>query len=114
MSIDYFEYQENVATNLVLFMRKMGYSRLSLSKLTGIPRGAIDQIINCDYITESDFNLYIEAINQAFDLPVESLLDAREDSSTPTRIEYSARSPEAQELIDGLHNILDIYSLYLK
>lgn len=38
MTVKYSDHQETIAKNMVLFMREKGYSRLSLSKLSGIAR----------------------------------------------------------------------------
>ncbi|WP_156922377.1 hypothetical protein [Cohnella thermotolerans] len=45
MAANDFKEQETVAKNLIAFMRQNGYSRLSLSKLSGIPRTVIDQLL---------------------------------------------------------------------
>lgn len=63
MAANDFKEQETVAKNLIAFMRQKGYSRLSLSKLSGIPRTVIDQLLNSGITDESVYNLQIERIN---------------------------------------------------
>lgn len=109
MSVDYFEHQENVATNLVLFMREMGYSRLSLSKLTNVPRSSIDEMLRGWIGEAQEYNAFIERIRLRFELPMDYFLkDVALPQSNVARL-----SPEVQELRDGLNDVLDIYSIYL-
>jgi hypothetical protein len=112
MTINYFDYQETIAENLIKFMRLRGYSRLSLSKLTAIPRNVVDQLLKAENINPSSYNLIIMQINQTFDLPADYFLTTQATSLSPTPLAH--RSPTAQKYFDGLENVLDIYSMYLK
>ncbi len=111
---NYFENQESVSKNLISFMREKGYSRSSLSKLSGISRPAIDQILSAQNTDVSIYYLQLEQINQVFEFPEEYLIRRTETSLLrPTSIVAEERSEFVQELFDGLDNILDVYSMYL-
>lgn len=115
MTANYFDNQETIAKNLVLFMRLKGYSRLSLSKLTEIDRTSIEQILNAQNIDEFAYGLQIVKINQVFEFADDYLLTSTQTNSLqPTHIAYSERSELAQKMLDGLDDILDIYSMYIK
>lgn len=118
MSTNYFIHQETVAKNLILFMREKGYSRLSFSKLADVPRSAVDQLLlrGGESINEAVYNVYILRINQTFNLAEDYLLKETSkpdylSSAPPTQTERSAK---AQELLDILDNVLDVYSMYIK
>ncbi|OMD04122.1 hypothetical protein MKX34_28930 [Paenibacillus sp. FSL R5-0636] len=119
MSLNFYDYREMIAKNLVTFLRLKGYSKLSLSKLSDISRPIIDQIIKGESFDSQLYNKQIEKINKTFDLPDNYFITSH-SSMTPTTYTYSdqyvhsERTPEVKELLDGLYNILDIYSLYLK
>lgn len=121
MSINFFEHRETIAKNLVNFMRLKGYSKLSLSKQADISRPTIDQIIKGESPNPKQYNSQITKINLTFDLPEDYFITAR-ISLTPTPAAYAysdhsagtAKNPVVKELLDGLDNVLDIYSLYLK
>ncbi|MBO2945648.1 hypothetical protein JJQ72_16845 [Paenibacillus sp. F411] len=118
MEINYYGHQETIAQNLILLMRQKGCSRLSLSKLTGVPRPAIDQLLlsGGEIIKESSYNTYILWINQTFNLAEDYFLKEKSMPKflpQPPLIKYE-RSELAQELLDGLDQILDIYSMYIK
>lgn len=122
MSLNFFEYQEVIAKNLLAFIRSKGYSKLSLSKLTDISRPTIDQILKGDSPNPTTFNSQIKKINQAFELPDDYLITDIPIvvTTAPLAYAYSDRgsdqekSPLSIELLDGLDNILDVFSMYMK
>lgn len=120
MTINYFEHRETIAKNVLNFLRLKGFSKLSLSKQTGISRPTIDQIIKGESPSPKQYNSQIEKINHAFALPEDYFITSRPLSSAPPAYAYSdhsagsAKDPMVRELLDGLDNILDIYSLYLR
>jgi hypothetical protein len=119
MSLNFSDHREMIAKNLVTFLRLKGYSKLSLSKLSGISRPIIDQIIKGESLNPNQYNKQIEKINKTFELPDNYFITSH-SSITPTTYTFSnlyvnsERTPEVKELLDGLNNVLDIYSLYLK
>lgn len=122
MTINYFEHQKTIANNLITFIRMNGYSKLSLSKLTGISRPTIDQILKSESPNQTTYNSQITKINETFGLKEDYFLTAQPISFTPTLPAYafsdhgadSERSQKVKELLDGLDNVLDIYSMYVK
>ncbi|MBP1153930.1 MULTISPECIES: helix-turn-helix domain-containing protein [unclassified Paenibacillus] len=110
MAFTYYEHQEAIAKKLIALMRQRGCSRLSLSILSGILRPAIDQLLNGGNSNVIRYNSQILQINQAFDLPADYFL--KNECSSALHV-LTLRTPEAQDLLDGLDNILDIYSMYL-
>ncbi|TKJ86068.1 hypothetical protein PaeCFBP13512_19740 [Paenibacillus sp. CFBP13512] len=122
MSSNYYSHQDVVSRNIIDFMRQEGYSRLSLSKLTGVPRPMIDELllgVGVD-ISESVYNTYMLQINQAFNLQEDYFLTSKETVTSPSsfidseEIVDNEKSEEVQELLFGLKCILDIYSMYIK
>lgn len=114
MTTNYFENQETIAKNLILFMREKGYSRLSFSKLTGISRPEIDPLLSGESNNTSSYNSYIMLINQKFQLSEDYFLRTKMDSIPPTSSAHTGRSPEIQILHDELNNMMEIYSMYIK
>lgn len=96
---------------MVTFLRLKGYSKLSLSKLLNISRSTIDEIIKCENLSSMQYNKQIEKINEIFDLPDDYLITSV--TSKPPKT-YTYSDPKVKELLDGLDNVLEIYSLYLK
>lgn len=121
LNINYFDHQENIAKHLIEFIRYRGFSKLSLSKQTEISRPTIDQILKANSPNPTTYNAQIRKINETFNLPEDYFLTSKIQITSPTSIyAYSdnkdtknERSAVAQDLLDGLDNILDIYSLYL-
>lgn len=104
---------------MVTFIRKKGYSKLSLSKLSDISRPTIDQIMKGRGLESEQYNKQIEKINKTFDLPdnyfINPLISTSPTTYTcPNDCVGSERYSQIKELLDSLDNILDIYSLYLK
>ncbi|MFD0717648.1 helix-turn-helix domain-containing protein [Paenibacillus sp. GCM10027626] len=121
MSINFFEHQKTIAKNLVTFIRVKGYSKLSLSKLTGISRPTIDQILKGESPSQTTYNGQITKINQTFDLPDDYFITAQSTSSLSLPLSYAysdhsygeEKSEQTNELLEGLDNVLDIYSMYV-
>lgn len=117
--LNFFDHREIIAKNLVTFLRQKGYSKLSLSKLTDISRATIDQIIKGKCLNSMEYNKQIEKINITFELSDNYFITPL-ISINPITYTYSdqcadpEKSTEVKELLDGLNNVLDIYSLYLK
>lgn len=119
MNLNFYDHREMIAKNLVTFLRLKGYSKLSFAKLSEISRPIIDQIIKGESLDSQLYNKQIEKINKSFKLPDNYFITSHR-SITPTTYIHtdqyvdSERTPEVKELLDGLYNVLDIYSLYLK
>lgn len=123
MNINFFEHRKKIAQNLISFIGMKGYSKLSLSKLTGISRPTIDQILKAESPSQTTYNSQIRKIITTFDLPENYFITLTQNipEQTPSlAYAYSDHGADleknavAQELLDGLDNILDIYSMYLK
>jgi transcriptional regulator with XRE-family HTH domain len=120
MSLNFSDHRETIVENLVSFLRLKGYSKLSLSKLTDIDRSTIDQILKCEGLNSKQYNRQIKKINKIFDLPEDYFITSL-SSKIPTIMNTysdhdvgSGKNADVKELLCGLNNILDIYSLYLK
>lgn len=119
MNFNFSDHRETISKNLVTFLRMNGYSKLSFSKLTNIPRPIIDQIFKGESLNSKQYNKQIEKINKTFNLPYNYFTTSLA-SRIPKKYTYSdhcsgsQKSPEVKELLDGLYYILDIYSLYIK
>lgn len=115
MTVNYIDHQETIAKNMVSYMREKGYSRLSLSKLSGIARPEIDRILSTQNTDEYVYSAQIMQIKHKLNLTDDYILTATEIDLLPSPpIVDEGRSELAQEMLDGLDQILDIYSIYLK
>ncbi|MGG1940390.1 hypothetical protein ABFY57_11940 [Paenibacillus polymyxa] len=117
MTTNFFEHRDAVAQNMIALMRKNGYSRQTFSKLTAVPRPAVDQLLlsGGENINESVFNSYILQINQAFDLHENYFLTTKEIAkSSSTSSVNNEQSERVKELYFGLDCIMDIYSMYIR
>lgn len=119
ININYFEHQDTISKNLITFIRQRGYSKKSLSKLTGISRPTIDELLSSMNPIPITYNTQVSIITKFFKLPHDYFLRIPTESLNLASQTYGSserhkRSPKAQELLDGLENILDIYSMYLK
>ncbi|MGO0063318.1 helix-turn-helix domain-containing protein [Brevibacillus fluminis] len=121
MSINFFEHQKTIAKNLLTFIRVKGHSKLSLSKLTGISRPTIDQLLKGESPSQTTYNGQIAKINQTFELPDDYFITAQSTPSLTHPLAYAysdhrvgmEKSEKAKELLEGLDNVLDIYSMYV-
>lgn len=122
MSSNYYSHQNIVSRNIIDFIRQEGYSRLSLSKLTGVPRPIIDELLLGvgGNMNESMYNTYMLQINQTFNLQEDYFLTPKETLMSPSSFTNSEEivdhkpSGKVQDLHFGLKCILDIYSMYIK
>ncbi|OMD62984.1 hypothetical protein BSK62_22005 [Paenibacillus odorifer] len=116
IDINYFEHQDTIGKNLLTFIRQRGYSKKSLSELTGISRPIIDELLGSKNTIPIIYNTQISIITQFFKLPHDYFLKIPTEpiniASQAYGSERDKRSKEIQELFDGLENILDIYSIY--
>lgn len=122
MNYDYYEYRDLIAQNLISFLQQRGYSKLSFSKLTGISRPTIDQILKSESPSPKQYHTQITKINEAFQLPDDYFIVSQDEPTTTSRYVYAYsdhgrdadKSPITMELLNALDDILDVYSLYLK
>jgi transcriptional regulator with XRE-family HTH domain len=99
------------AGNIKRLLRSKGYSRRSFSIVTGIDRAHVDHLLSDDesLLDASTHSAYLDLLREKFDLPGDYFTQ-----ELPIEMEKpTQRSARAQELLDGLDNILDIYALYL-
>ncbi|MEK4290417.1 hypothetical protein [Paenibacillus sp. FSL P4-0502] len=117
MNLNFFDHRETIAKNLITFLRMKGYSKLSFSKLTDISRPTVDLILKGEGLEYEQYNKQIGKIINIFDLPDNYLINpfislAPTTNNCSNDFLDSERESQVKELLDGLDNILDIYSLY--
>jgi len=115
--VNYYDHQQTVKESIIAFMRQKGYSRSTFAKLTNIPRTAIDQLLlqGEEKIDISTYNAYILQINQRFNFAEGNLLKVTpKPNLLPSPPAQTERSALAQEALDGLEQILDVFSMYYK
>lgn len=98
--MNFYEYKENISNNLILFMRKKGYTKLSLSKLTNIDRKIIDTLLNNTIISTDEYNTYIENIIKIFNLDEIELIKYNSLELSDSTINYIIKKK--------FHNDIDI------
>lgn len=113
-NILYYDYRNNIADNLIEFMRVRGYSRLSLSKLTGLSRNTVEDIFNGKSNDRKIYDYQIIQINQTFELPPDYFLNSQKTQLNVLDNVDSEKTRLVKDLFDGLENVLDIFSMYLK
>lgn len=115
--VNYYNQRQTVKESIIAFMRQKGYSRSTLSKLTNIPRSAIDQLLlqGGGNIDTSTYNAYILQINRRFNFAENDLLIVTlKPNLFPSPPAQTERTALAQEALDGLEQILDVFSMYYK
>ncbi|WP_339298086.1 hypothetical protein MKY92_25345 [Paenibacillus sp. FSL R5-0623] len=115
--VNYYNHQQTVKESIIGFMRQKGYSRSTFAKLTNIPRPSIDQLLlqGGGNIDTSTYNAYILQINRRFNFAENDLLKVTPKPNLfPSPPAQTERTVLAQEALDGLEQILDVFSMYYK
>lgn len=114
--------KEIIAENLGMFIRLKGYSKSSFAKKVNVSRPTLDQLLEGQSPNETTFLKQLEKIAEAFQLSKESFLSPPQIEQTyaATSLQFSDhlehtkdRTPQNQQLLDDLENLLDIATLYL-
>ncbi|WP_322902798.1 helix-turn-helix domain-containing protein [Paenibacillus campi] len=118
---NFFAQKDSIAQNLLNFIRVNGYSKLSFSKITGISRPTVDQILKAESPSPVIYNAQINKITAALNVSEDFFLTKPSLLTTSSTSAYAFsdhaqhlnRSQEAKQLLERLDNMLDIYSMYV-
>ncbi|RBP00013.1 helix-turn-helix domain-containing protein [Rossellomorea aquimaris] len=115
--------QTMVGENLLRYLRVKGYTKTALSKMTGISRPTINQILEGKSPNPKKYEEQLGKITEALDLPNDYFeefsgiqeekwqLPSTQDSDRST---ISNKSPLTQELLNDLDELLTVAAFYVK
>ncbi|AYD39639.1 XRE family transcriptional regulator [Clostridium fermenticellae] len=109
-----------IGANLLQFIKDNGYTKSSLSKLTGISRPTIDKLIKGEIDNNTNLKKHVDKIITTFNIKLEELVDYKHTESDNNReVVASNNAPEEYELSDKakrmfgfLDDIIDLYEVY--
>lgn len=120
--MQYFEYRNIIAENLILYIRLKGYTKTSLSKTVGISLLELNQILQEDTTNPTNYEKLICKISTSLNLPSDYFLDSyteNEDNwhfSTTHHIDNVIkveRSEMVQTLLNDLEELLTVAAFYI-
>jgi predicted XRE-type DNA-binding protein len=103
-----------IGTNLLQFIKDNGYTKSSVSKLTGLSRPTIDKLIKCEIDNNTNLKKHVDKIITTFNIKLEELIDykhAESDKSNNAPEEYEL-SDKAKRMFGFLDDIIDFYEVY--
>ncbi len=115
--------QQIIGENLLTFLRLNGYTKTSLSKLTGISRPTINQILEGQSPNPNIYEEQLKKITGALKLPLDYFINPPSNKPEIWQLpstQYSDRSPAAkrsdiaQDLLDNLDELLTVAAFYIK
>jgi predicted XRE-type DNA-binding protein len=109
-----------IGSNLLDFIKDNGYTKLSISKLTGISRPTIDKLIKGEIDNNTTLKSHIDKIVTTFNIDLEQLINYKHlELENSDRMVASNNSPEEYEVSDKakkmfnfLNDIVDLYEVY--
>lgn len=118
-----YSFKEKIGENLLTFLRLKGYTKSSLSKLTGISRPTINQILEGNSPSPKIYEDQIQKITDSLNLPLEYFLNSPTQKPETWQLpstQYSDRSSTlkrselTQDLLDDLDELLTVAAFYIK
>lgn len=118
-----FSLKKSIGENLLHYIRLNGYTKTSFSKLTGISRPTLNQILNGDSPSPNIYEEQMKKITDALGLPLDYftqlpsheqekwLLPATQYSD---RFSGSERDALTRELLADLDELLSVAAFYVK
>lgn len=109
-----------IGSNLLDFIKDNGYTKSSVSKLTGISRPTIDKLIKGEIDSNTTLKSHIDKIVTTFNIDLEQLINYKHlELKNNDRMVASDNSPEEYEVSDKakkmfnfLNDIVDLYEVY--
>lgn len=109
-----------IGSNLLDFIKDNGYTKSSISKLTGISRPTIDKLIKGEIDNNTTLKSHIDKIVTTFNIDLEQLINYKHlELENSDRMVASDNSPEEHEVSDKakkmfgfLNDIVDLYEVY--
>ena len=109
-----------IGSNLLDFIKDNGYTKSSISKLTGISRPTIDKLIKGEIDNNTTLKSHIDKIVTTFNIDLEQLINYKHlELENSDRMVASNNSPEeyevsdkAKKMFDFLNDIVDLYEVY--
>ncbi|CAN7534553.1 helix-turn-helix domain-containing protein [Rossellomorea sp. LjRoot5] len=115
--------QSMVGENLLTYLRLKGYTKTALSKMTGISRPTINQILEGKSPNPKIYEEQLGKITEALQLPndyFETFSGFHEEKWQLPSTQYSDRSaisdksPLTEELLNDLDELLTVAAFYVK
>lgn len=122
---DLFQYRKTIGENLLHFIRMKGYSRISFSKMTEISRSSLDRILKGKSTNATIFLQQMTKITETLDLPIDYFKNGimmqpeispmvKNHSSDLVTVNKRGSTPQVQELLQDLDNIMELAAIYFK
>lgn len=117
-----FERRGEIGRKILNIIKYEGYTKSSFSKMTGISRPTLNQMLEGKTPSETTFISQINKILDSIGMTIEELLDYKDKIVfDTTTVAYSNNSPKdyirkesAMNTLDALDNVLDLYEIYYK
>lgn len=115
-----YENRYKIGENLRNFIKNNGYTKSSVSKLTGISRPTIDKLIKGEIDNNTTLKNHIDKIIITFNITLEQLISYEYvESENNEAMVASNNAPEEHEISDKakqmfklLEDVVDLYEVY--
>lgn len=116
-------FKSKIGENLLTYIRMNGYTKSSLSKLTGISRPTLNQILEGQSPNPTIYEDQIRRITDRLELPIDYFINPPSikpekwllpSTQYSDRATTSERSRQTQELLDDLDELLTVATFYIK
>jgi predicted XRE-type DNA-binding protein len=115
-----YENRYKIGVNLLSFIKDNGYTKSSISKLTGISRPTIDKLIKGEVDNNTTLKSHIDKIVLTFNITIEQLIKYEHIESRNNEIMVASNNaPEEHEVSDKgkrmftfLEDIVDLCEIY--
>lgn len=115
-----YDNRHKIGVNLLDFIKDNGYTKSSVSKLTGISRPTIDKLIKGEIDNNTTLKSHIDKIVMTFNINLEELTNYKHlELENSDRMVASNNAPEEYEVSDKakkmfaiLNDIVDLYEVY--
>lgn len=112
-----FNNKEKIGKNINNIIKRKGHTKISFSKITGVPRVDLDKLINAEYTNIDEFLLQINKIIEKTDISLDDILsDTISENISETFLDSLPKghklSPKAKQMFAILDDITHLCELY--
>ncbi|MBC9722028.1 MAG: XRE family transcriptional regulator [Lactobacillus sp.] len=116
--MDFFYYQDLIARNLIYYIRKNGYTKSSIARLTCIPQNDLEELLTAKVSDPRYYNEQIIKITNSLNLVEDYFLRQPNGKMSKWLLQEqsvpSERSELAQELLNDLDELISVCQFYIK
>ena len=116
--VQLFDFQHNIGKNIIYFIELKGYTKSSISRLTGVTKSNLDQLIKGEFSDPFHYEKQITRLTKSLNLPNDYFLKTieRPEKWQLSNIQGTASSQKsllAQELLEDLDELISIAPFYI-